>query len=104
VSSGDYNPWHLYGFLAKLFGFRKAIAQGFWSVSKCLAEMQDRVPKYPLKLEVEWKRPLFMPSTVTYIERATQDKVLFELWSEDKQHLHLVGVIQHVPDMKLIKA
>ncbi len=45
-----------------------------------------------------------MPSTVTYTERATPNKVIFELFSEDKQHLHLVGVIQHVPDMKLIKS
>ena len=40
ASSGDYNPWHLYGATAKLFGFRKAIAHGMWSLSKSLALLQ----------------------------------------------------------------
>jgi len=90
--------------MAKPFGFRKVIAQGFWSVSKCMSEIGERMPKYPLKLDVDWKKPLFMPSTVTYTERATENKVYFELTSEDKQHLHLVGVVEHVPDMKLVKS
>jgi len=101
AGSGDYNPWHMYNFLAKLFGFRRAIAQGFWSLSKSLAEMQDHLPKYPIKMEVEWRKPIFMPSKVKLTERMSEDRntIQFELHSEDGQHLHLIAEIQHVPDL-----
>jgi acyl dehydratase len=56
AGSGDYNPWHLWPQTAKIFGFRKAIAQGFWSVNKTLAEVGKDLPAYPLKMEVEWKK------------------------------------------------
>lgn len=35
----DYNPWHLTPFLARLFGFKKPIAQGYWSVTRCIGEL-----------------------------------------------------------------
>ena len=56
AGSGDYNPWHLYPQLAKMFGFRKTIAQGFWSVNKTLAEIGNDLPAYPLRMEVDWKK------------------------------------------------
>jgi hypothetical protein len=50
-----------------------------------------------------YNRPLFMPSTVTLALRVAEDKkkVFFELTSEDKQHVHLVGSVENVPDLKL---
>lgn len=101
--SGDYNPWHLYPFTAKFFGFKTAIAHGFWAVAKCLAEIQDHLPKYPLSFEVEWKRPVFQPSSVVLQEYVSENgnKIQFQLWSADKQHLHLQGTIQHIPNMTI---
>ena len=37
--SGDYNPIHLTASTAKLFGFKRAIVHGMWSLARCVAEM-----------------------------------------------------------------
>lgn len=37
--SGDYNPIHLYGWSAKLFGFRQAIAHGTNVLARCVSAM-----------------------------------------------------------------
>jgi len=105
--SGDYNPWHISTILAKLFGFKKAIAQGYYSANRCLAAL-DELPPYPLHLEIEWVKPLFMPSQVKFTERKSHDgnKIIFDLVTEEKHgqtHLNLIGSIQHVPDLKLNK-
>jgi len=104
--SGDYNPFHLYSFMAKLFGFKKAIAQGMWSASRAIGEMGDRFPKYPVRIELTWKRPIFMPSTIKLVERLSEDgtKLWFDLFSEDDQHHHLQGYAEHVPGLKLERA
>jgi acyl dehydratase len=104
-ASGDYNPWHLTPFLARLFGFKKPIAQGYWSVTRCIGELGDEIPPYPLHFEVEWIKPLFMPSTVKFTtrKRADGNKINFELSTEDGQHVHLIGSVEHVPDLKLTK-
>lgn len=104
-ASGDYNPWHINSSLAKLFGFRRAIAQGWWSAARCLAEIgKENLPDYPQRLSVEWKKPLFLPSTVKYTERRLKDKndgTVFELTTEDGKHVHLVGKIEHVPPSEM---
>jgi len=100
-STQDYNPWHLSGVLAKLFGFKSAIAQGYWSFSKSLATIGDRLPRYPLHLEVEWQKPIFMPSEVQLLEFGEGDVIDFELWSANKKFRHLQAKARHIPDMNL---
>lgn len=79
-----------------------------WS-EKCLIVVlfffQDEIPPYPLHFEVEWIKPLFMPSTVKFTtrKRADGNKINFELSTEDGQHVHLIGSVEHVPDLKLTK-
>eukprot|EP01119_Soliformovum_irregulare_P003996 TRINITY_DN15011_c0_g1_i1.p1 TRINITY_DN15011_c0_g1~~TRINITY_DN15011_c0_g1_i1.p1 ORF type:complete len:348 (+),score=112.23 TRINITY_DN15011_c0_g1_i1:52-1095(+) len=103
AASGDYNPWHINAVAAKAFGFKKAIAQGYWELARCIAEIGDRCPEYPLTIEAEWKRPLFLPSTVKMTERLSADRktVFVELASEDGEHVHLIATIKNVPDLKL---
>ena len=64
------------------------------------------MPKYPVRMEVSWKRPLFMASTVTSTIRVDKNnnKVYFELHSEDKQHLHVSGFVEHVENMTLAQS
>ena len=59
--SQDYNPIHLYGFTAKLFGFPRAIAHGLWSAARCLALLQDKLPTPPVAYSVQFKQPLLLP-------------------------------------------
>jgi hypothetical protein len=63
--SGDRNPIHLHPLAAKAFGFPRAIAHGMWTKARCLASL--RVPD-ALTVEVRFKKPVLLPSTVTFGE------------------------------------
>ena len=63
--SGDHNPIHLHGLAAKAFGFPRAIAHGMWTKARCLAAL--RLPD-AFVAEVRFKRPILLPSTVTFGE------------------------------------
>jgi acyl dehydratase len=62
--SGDVNPIHLSGLTAKVFGFKRAIAHGMWVKARVLAALSGRLPDAPA-LDVSFRKPLFLPSTVT---------------------------------------
>jgi acyl dehydratase len=62
--SGDVNPIHLSGLTAKAFGFKRAIAHGMWIEARALAALSGRLPE-TLVADVVFKKPLFLPSTVT---------------------------------------
>ncbi|HEY6892040.1 MAG TPA: MaoC/PaaZ C-terminal domain-containing protein [Solirubrobacter sp.] len=78
--SGDHNPIHLHGWAAKPFGFERAIAHGMWTKARCLAAL--RLPD-AFTAEVRFKRPILLPSTVTFGEAEDRFAV----------HGHLEGVL-----------
>lgn len=59
---GDINPIHLFDLTAKVFGFERAIIHGMWTLARCVAELK---PVGPCVVDVQFKRPIFIPSTVT---------------------------------------
>ena len=67
--SGDVNPIHLSGLTAKAFGFKRAIAHGMWVKARALAALQGRLPE-TVSVDVGFRKPLFLPSTVTLATRA----------------------------------
>jgi acyl dehydratase len=93
--SGDYNPFHLYGVLAKLFGFPKPIAHGMWTLSRALAWVEAGLDDLPEAhtVQASFKKPLFMPGTVTLQQRPLEatDGRAFEVRHARKDHPHLVG-------------
>ncbi len=95
--SGDYNPHHLYATLAKVFGFKKAIAHGMWSLGSVIASIDKT---YPLdekcKIEAFFKLPIFMPATTALgYEPEKNDQgntiVHFELRDNQEGLPHLKG-------------
>ncbi|XP_065834263.1 3-hydroxyacyl-thioester dehydratase X-like [Oscarella lobularis] len=66
--SGDYNPYHLYPFTARLLGYPKPMAHGLWTATRSLVEIavtKNLEPtRFVRELYVEFKRPLFIPSQV----------------------------------------
>lgn len=64
--SGDYNPHHMYDILARLFGFKQAIAHGMWSLARVMAGLEKEIEKagQAFKVEAFFKRPIFMPATL----------------------------------------
>ncbi|WP_260958772.1 MaoC family dehydratase [Pseudomonas citri] len=68
--SGDYNPIHLSGPSARLFGFPTAIAHGLWNKARTLAALEDRLPDANLEIGVTFKKPVRLPSEVTLLASA----------------------------------
>lgn len=111
--SGDYNPIHLYGFTAKLFGFpHGCIMHGMWTVAACCAElMTEQKPikqttKTPVaEIYVELKMPMYLPAKPTLLSKAissnnshvvknqTSNNVVFEVMVKNKKDTvpHLRG-------------
>lgn len=64
-ASGDFNPIHLSAISARLFGFPRAIAHGFWNKARTLAELQQHLPAAGPELSVRFQQPLLLPGAVT---------------------------------------
>ncbi|HJN73033.1 MAG TPA: MaoC/PaaZ C-terminal domain-containing protein [Myxococcota bacterium] len=90
--AGDRNPIHLYPLTAKLFGFRRHIVHGMWSLARCFAELQDDLPGGPIELEVAFRRPVFLPSTVFFESGSVDDGIGFRLFDGEGKD-HLVGSV-----------
>lgn len=62
AASGDYNPHHLWPVTAKLFGFKRPIAHGMWTLARALAVVdRERPLGLPTTVTCRFKRPLFLP-------------------------------------------
>jgi acyl dehydratase len=88
--SGDHNPIHLYPLTAKAFGFPRQIAHGMWTKARCVAAMANRLPD-AARVEVEFKKPVFLPGTVAFGSRVTDDGLDFSLTNPSSGAPHLVG-------------
>ncbi len=88
--SGDHNPIHLYPLTAKAFGFKRQIAHGMWSKARCVAAIANRLPER-VGVEVEFKKPIFLPAGVAFGSRVVEDGIDFALTDPRKGAPHLVG-------------
>lgn len=88
--SGDHNPIHLYPLTAKAFGFPRQIAHGMWTMARCVAALDNRLPDAVTVL-VEFKKPVFLPGSVAFGSRITPDVVGFSLTRPKDGAPHLVG-------------
>ena len=86
AASGDRNPIHLHPLTARLFGFRRAIAHGMWTVARCLAAHGAPQEAYA---RAEFKAPVLLPGTVTYAAEGGR----FELRGGEGRRLHVSGVV-----------
>jgi hypothetical protein len=93
--SGDVNPIHLNPLVARLFGFRRAIAHGMWLKARCLAALEGRLPD-ALTAEVELKSPLLLPSTVGFANRQQGSGWTFAVAEARSGRPHLSGSAQTV--------
>jgi len=89
--SGDYNPIHLSGVTARLFGFRRAIAHGMWTLARVAAELQPRVAAGGSVLEVAFKLPVLLPGRVTFREWPVERGFGFALLDAAGERPHAIG-------------
>ena len=88
--SGDRNPIHIHPLSARLFGFPTAIAHGMWTLARCLAALDPRLPER-FTVEVEFKKPILLPATVDFSEQADDAGIRFAVRGAGKGTPHLDG-------------
>ena len=84
-----YNLIHLYPWTAKLFGFKRQIVHGMWSLARCAAAMTE--PQLPSKLSVSFRRPIMLPATVRYGDQKLEDGAAFAIMKKDEDKPYLTG-------------
>jgi len=91
--SGDVNPIHLSGLTAKAFGFKRAIAHGMWVKARVLGALSGRLPD-ELSLDVSFRKPLLLPSTVTLSTAQAGGGWDFAVRNATTDTEHVVGTIR----------
>jgi hypothetical protein len=88
--SGDRNPIHLYALTAKALGFPRQIAHGMWTMARCVAALENRIPD-AATVDVAFKRPVLLPGSVQFGSTPLADGFAFDLTSPKGGSPHLVG-------------
>jgi len=86
--SGDRNPIHLHALTARVFGFKQAIAHGMWTKARALAALEPLPDAYTV--DVEFKKPIFLPSRVTF---AAENGRFAVRSAKNPQITHLEGTV-----------
>jgi acyl dehydratase len=91
--SGDRNPIHTSYLGAKAFGFPRPIAHGMWTMARCLATLETRLP-WSYRAEVAFKRPIPLPSTVGFWARPQDGGWDLDVASMENAAPHLTGTVR----------
>jgi hypothetical protein len=91
--SGDRNPIHLHPLTARLFGFPSAIAHGMWTLARCLAAFEGRIPDHHVS-EAAFQAPLKIPGRAVLATGERAGTWEFSLERPDGERAHVVGTIQ----------
>jgi acyl dehydratase len=91
-ASGDKNPIHSYDFFAKRVGFRSAILQGWFGVSKVVKECEMANGAAYTSIVVDFRSPIFLPSKQKLEwTKGENNEVHFQIVDNDSGKLVLNG-------------
>lgn len=88
--SGDHNPIHLYPLTAKALGFPRQIAHGMWTMARCVAALENRLPDQ-VRVDVAFRKPVLLPGSVAFGSTPVDGGYAFSLSSPKGGSLHLSG-------------
>ncbi|MGA8845473.1 MAG: MaoC/PaaZ C-terminal domain-containing protein [Nocardioides sp.] len=88
--SGDHNPIHLYPLTAKALGFPRQIAHGMWTMARCVAALENRLPD-AVRVDVAFKKPVFLPGSVAFGATSVDGGYAFSLSNPKSGAPHLAG-------------
>jgi acyl dehydratase len=91
--SGDSNPIHLFSLSAKLFGFKGHIAHGMWSKARVIAALHNKLNSDACKVTVDFKLPIFLPSTVQMNYNMQGKDINFDVRDKEGVKPHMKGII-----------
>ncbi|MCH9827366.1 MAG: hypothetical protein K0U79_06415 [Gammaproteobacteria bacterium] len=92
--AGDYNPIHLHALSAKLFGFKRAIAHGMWTQARCCAELERACAQATRSVDIEFKRPIFLPGKATLKWAEGEAGIEYGLLGRNASEVHVLGHLQ----------
>lgn len=72
--SGDINPIHLSPITARIFGYQRPLVHGMWSHARAVAALGHLPERY--RVEVFFRRPILVPTTVGFVGEASAFAVL----------------------------
>ncbi|MGY2223075.1 MaoC family dehydratase [Pseudomonas gingeri] len=94
--SGDHNPIHTSWPGARLFGFKRPIAHGMWTLGRALAAQQPPYALAAAELDCEFKLPIFLPGSATLWQApAAGARHTFEVRTAAGDKPHMRGVLIH---------
>lgn len=91
--SGDSNPIHLHPLTARALGYRRPIAHGMWSLARCVAALENRLPD-AVTVEAAFKKPIPLPGMVAFGQDPVHDGeagIAFAMTSPKDGAPHVVG-------------
>lgn len=92
---GDYNPIHLHPWTAKPFGFKRPIIHGMWTLARCWAALSEVTDAEALRLSVQFRRPLYLPSRALIgVEQSGPGRLEYVCESLDRRKVYVRGVLQ----------
>lgn len=90
--SGDSNPIHLFALSAKLFGFKRHIAHGMWSMARVAAALSNHTNSGTL--DIAFKQPIFLPNQVDLHYQINEQQITeFDIRAIDNQRVHARGTL-----------
>jgi acyl dehydratase len=90
--SGDRNPIHTSRLAARVLGYRAPIAHGMWSMARCLAALEGRLPG-EYAAEVSFRRPILLPAEVCFAGTPGVERWALRLYDARTGTPHLEGVV-----------
>jgi acyl dehydratase len=92
--SGDFNPIHLSTLSAKLFGFKKPIAHGMFTLARAISAYTAN-QENPNALEINrvdcrFKKPVLLPNTIVFQQHCeTDSSVKIDVTNARKTSTHI---------------
>jgi hypothetical protein len=89
--SKDYNPIHMYGWSAKLFGFSRPIAHGMCLLAKTANAIWTERP-YPIVLTSIFRKPILLPCSTALERLDIEGKSHYQVVAKNGK-VHIFGTI-----------
>ena len=94
--SRNFDPIHLHAITSRLFGFRRPIVHGMWTVARSVAALGPFAGTPPLRLEVRFRSPIYLPGEVLFYARDEGEKRSFTVYSVWGNRPHLEGELHRL--------
>jgi len=91
--SGDRNPIHLWPITAKLFGFKRHIAHGMWTMARVAAEFEPDFLDESICYSARFLKPVFLPTRLHYYRDDSSEHNRVEVWNSNASRCHMTATI-----------